>query len=148
MTDSGPIPPSEPTPPPSNPPAQPPGTPVNYAAPTTEGGYMGPAATPDDRTMGMLAHLLGIIGFIGPLIIWLIKKDQSPFIDDQGKEALNFQLTMLIAWVVVIVTSFFCIGALLGPIVFVGNIVLCIIAAMKANQGIAYRYPVTIRFIK
>jgi len=148
MTDTGPTPPPGSTPPPSNPQTPPTGGPVNYAAPTTDGGYMGPAATPDDRTMGMLAHLLGIIGFLGPLIIWLIKKDQSPFVNDQGKEALNFQLMMLIAWVVVIITSFFCIGAILGPVVFVVNIVFCIMGAMKANQGIAYRYPFNIRFIK
>lgn len=147
MTDTGPIPPSGVTPP-TNPQVPPAGAPINSMSPVTEGGYMGPAATPDDRTMGMLAHLLGIIGFLGPLIIWLIKKDQSPFVNDQGKEALNFQLMVLIAWVVVIVTSFFCIGAILGPLVFIANIIFCIMAAMKGNQGIAYRYPFNIRFIK
>ena len=98
--------------------------------------------------MAMLAHLLGIIGFLGPLIIWLIKKDQSPFVDDQGKEALNFQLTVLIGWVIAVITSFFCIGALVGLAVFVCNLIFCIMGCMKANQGIAYRYPFALRLIK
>src|SRR5437868_1922887 len=80
----------------------PPATPVtpDYGTPPATKGpqYLGPAPSPEEKQMGMLAHLLGIIGFVGPLIIWLIKKDQSPFVDDQGKEALNFHLTMLIAY--------------------------------------------------
>jgi uncharacterized protein len=54
----------------------------------------------DDKTMGMLAHVLGIISFIGPLVIWLVKKDQSQFVDENGKVALNFQLTMLIGFLI------------------------------------------------
>jgi uncharacterized Tic20 family protein len=106
------------------------------------------AIAPADRQMAMLAHLLGILGFIGPLIIWLVKKDQSKFIDDQGKEALNFHLTMLIGYVIGGATSFFCIGFLIIPVVFVISVIFSIIGAMKANEGIAYRYPVAIRLIK
>src|SRR2546423_4278523 len=72
------------------------------------GGYAGPAPDEDSKTMAMLAHLLGILGFLGPLIIWLIKKDQSPFVNDQGKEALNFHLTLLIGIIVGIATA--CLG--------------------------------------
>jgi uncharacterized Tic20 family protein len=97
----------------------------------------------------MLCHLGGIIGgFVVPLIIWLIKKDQSKFLDDQGKEALNFQLTMLIAMVVSSASIMVFIGIALFPAVVVINIVFCILGGMAANKGELYRYPFTIRFIK
>jgi uncharacterized Tic20 family protein len=104
-------------------------------------------STPDDRTMAMLCHLLGGFGgFIVPLIIWLIKKDQSRFVDDQGKEALNFHLTMLIGHVVAGVTICFTAG-MLNMAVYVLSIVFSIIGAMESNKGVAYRYPICIRFI-
>ncbi|HSZ56212.1 MAG TPA: DUF4870 domain-containing protein [Tepidisphaeraceae bacterium] len=111
--------------------------------------YAGPEPDKDAKTMAMLAHLLGIFtGFIGALIIWLIKKDQNAFVADQAREALNFQITMIIGWAIAAVTSFFCIGAIIGLAIFVLNIVFCIMGALKANQGIAYRYPFNIRLIK
>src|SRR6516165_6132874 len=104
-------------------------------------------STPDDRTMAMLCHLIGgLAGFIVPLIIWLIKKDQSRFVDDQGKEALNFHLTMLIGHVVAGVTICFTAG-MLNMAVYVLSIVFSIIGAMESNKGVAYRYPICIRFI-
>jgi len=107
-----------------------------------------PAPGKEERTLAMLAHLLGIVvGFIGPLIIWLVKKDESPFIDDQGKEALNFQLTVLIALVVSSALTFVIIGCVLLPAVAVVNLVFCIIGAIRANEGQRYRYPLTIRMI-
>jgi uncharacterized protein len=109
------------------------------------------AQTPnnDDRNLAMLAHLLGIVsGFIGALIIWLIKKDQSAFIDEQGKEALNFQITMLIAFVVAGMLMVILIGALLMPLLFVANLVFCILAAVAVSKGEHYRYPVAIRLLK
>jgi uncharacterized protein len=103
----------------------------------------------DDRTMALLAHLLGIVlGVIGPLIIWLIKKDQSEFVNDQGKEALNFQITVLICAIAASILSFVIIGFLLYPIIVVGEIVLAIMGGIKANEGVRYRYPINIRFIK
>jgi len=103
----------------------------------------------EDCTMGMLCHLLGIFTlFLGALIIWLIKKDQSTFLDDQGKEALNFQLTILIAWVAAGVLSFVLIGCFLMPVIWVLNIIFCIMGALAANKGQRYRYPFNIRFIK
>lgn len=99
--------------------------------------------------MAMLAHLLGIFtGFIGCLIIWLIKKDESAFVDDQGKEALNFQITVLIALVAAWLLTFLCIGLLLLPAVVIANVVFCILAVVESNKGVAYRYPVTLRLIK
>lgn len=140
----------QPTPPP-------PGQPVDYAPPQGEQGglfdkpgpYIGPEPDPDSRTMAMLAHLLAILlGFLGPLIIWLIKKDQSPFVNDQGKEALNFQLTILIALVISGLLACVVIGLFLLPVIAIGNLILCIVAAVAANKGEAYRYPFNIRFIR
>ena len=157
MTQGDPIPP----PPSSDPFASPTGTPPPggvpnvpaYASPTTGSGYpnayAGPTPDQDSKTMGMLAHLLGIfLGFIGPLIIWLIKKDQSPFVDDQGKESLNFQIMLMIGYVIGSVTSFLCIGFLILPAVWIFGIIFSIIAALKAKDGIPYRYPFNLRLIK
>jgi uncharacterized Tic20 family protein len=103
----------------------------------------------EDRTLALLCHLGGILaGFLVPLVIWLIKKDQSRFVDDQGKEALNFQLTVLIAWAVSFASAFVFIGLVLLPAVMILNIVFCILAAVAANQGQVYRYPLNIRLIK
>ncbi len=103
----------------------------------------------DDRNMAMLCHLLAIFtGFLGPLIIWLIKKEDAPFVDDQGKEALNFQLTVLIAILVSSFLTIICIGVVLLVAVWVVDIIFCILASIKASRGEAYRYPVSIRFIK
>jgi uncharacterized Tic20 family protein len=108
----------------------------------------------DDRTWGMMAHLSGLIAmllsagsliFLGPLLVWLIKRDVSPFIDDQGKEALNFQLSALIAAVVCAAT---CIGLPLVIVVGLGAIIYPIIGGMEANKGVYYRYPYTFRLIK
>ena len=103
----------------------------------------------DSRMMGMLCHLLGLFTcFIGPLIIWLIKKDEDPFVDNQGKEALNFQITVGIAFIVSGLLAFVCVGVFMGIAVGIADLVFCIVAAAKANSGQAYRYPVSIRFIR
>lgn len=129
------------TPPPEN-------NPGNEAAPQQE-VTESVAVSKDSRTMALLAHILGIFSsFLVPLIIWLIKKEEDAFVEDQAKEALNFQITIMIGWFVAVVLSFVAIGFLLFPVLMVGNLVLGIIAGMKANDGIAYRYPFTIRLIK
>jgi uncharacterized Tic20 family protein len=104
----------------------------------------------DDKNLAMLAHLLGIvIGFIGGLIIWLSNKDkpEKSFVIEQAREALNFQITILIASFVSILLCFVIIGFVLLPILFIGNIVFCIIAGVAASKGKAYRYPITLRLI-
>ena len=108
------------------------------------------AVSQEDRTLAMITHISGIfLGFIVPLIIWLINKDkpEKSFLIDQSKEALNFQITMMIGWVAAMVLSFLLIGFLLYPVLLIANIVFCILAGLKANQGIAYRYPVALRLI-
>lgn len=126
--------------------------------PVVEPGQTDREMNRDARLWGMLCHLAGLaflvvpaIGsVIGPLIIWLIKKEQYPFVDEQGKEALNFQITMLIYAAVSMVLWFICIGVFLTLAVAVVDIVLIIIAAIKTNDGLHYRYPYPfiIHFIK
>lgn len=108
--------------------------------------------TNDEKNMAMLSHLLALFtGFLGPLIIWLLKKDESKFVDDQGKESLNFQITSFIIFmglsVVSIIPFVGCITifALLGYLVVWA--VFIIIATMKSKDGEAYRYPFCIRLI-
>lgn len=108
-------------------------------------------APADQRTMALAAHLLGVFtGFIGALIIWLINKDDAgkAFVTDQAKEALNFQITVAIAMVICMILTIVVIGAILMPIVGLVSLVFCIIAAVKANNGEAYRYPFALRLIK
>jgi uncharacterized protein len=105
----------------------------------------------DEKTMAMLCHLLGgLVGFLAPLIIWLLKKETMPFVDDQGKEALNFQITMLFAFIACgIIAAVTCgFGGVLIPLVWLADLVLGIMAGMKANEGITYRYPFAVRLIK
>jgi uncharacterized protein len=101
----------------------------------------------DDRTMAMLAHIGGILSFLPPLIIWLMKKDKSKFVDDQGKEALNFQITLVIGYLIGGALACFTFGISLIA-VWVVSIVFCIMAGMAANRGELYRYPFAIRLIK
>ncbi len=111
--------------------------------------------TQEERTFGMLAHLLALSGYIipfgniiGPLVIWLIKKDQSWFVDDQGKESLNFQISIIIYAIIAGLSIFVLIGILLLPAVWLAGLVLTIIGGIKASEGVIYRYPLTIRLIK
>ena len=105
----------------------------------------------EERTWAMMAHLSALLGglltasvgrgwgcFIGPLIIWLVKKDTMPFVNDQAKEALNFNITVALASLVLLVLS----------IIGIAWLVLTIVAAVKANEGVRYRYPFALRFIK
>jgi len=102
-----------------------------------------------------LCHLSALSGFIvpfgsliGPLIIWQLKKNEFPIVDDQGKEALNFQITTLIAAIVSGILIFVAIGIVLLIVVAIASLVLTIIAAIKANNGETYRYPFALRLIK
>jgi hypothetical protein len=108
-------------------------------------------ASQEDRTLAMLTHLSGIIlGFIVPLIIWLINKDRTDkgFLNDQAKEALNFQITILIGYIAGTVLTIILIGPLISLAAWIISVIFSIIAALKANEGVAYRYPLSIRLIK
>ena len=108
----------------------------------------------DQCTWAMLCHLRAFAGYaipfggiVGPLIVWLIKKDEMPFVDDQGKEAVNFQISIMIYVFVSAVLIFAVIGIVLLPAVLIFDLVMVIIAAIRGNAGEAYRYPLCIRFI-
>lgn len=112
----------------------------------------------DARMWAMICHLGGLGGLIpvvpiigsviAPLIIWQLKKDEDPFIDEQGKEAANFQISILIYALVAALLCFACVGFVLLPAVYIFDLIFLLIAAVKANDGHHYRYPLTIRFIK
>lgn len=113
-----------------------------------------PTASSDERTWAMLCHLSAFAGYLvpfgnilGPLVIWLIKKDEYPLVNDQGKEALNFQISITIWVAVALVLSFVLIGIPLLVAIIIFSVVMTIIAAVKANGGESYRYPLTIRLV-
>jgi len=154
MTQDNPLPPQDPSP----------TDPISAALPQAlKTGMFAPPPVPigeapqAERTFGMLAHLLSLSGLVGipfgnilgPLVIWLIKKDTMPFVNDQGKEALNFNLSMLI--LAIVISPTICLAGL-GIILLIAlvgfMIVITIIASVKANQGVYYRYPFSARLIK
>ena len=146
--------PESPTGAPPPPPYSQPSTPVS--------GY-----SAEERQWAMFAHLSALVGglltagwaaslgcFIGPLVIWMVKKETMPFVDDQGKEALNFNITVGIVFLALAALSVVTLG--IGLIIAIPAwiiiglawLVLTIIAGIKANEGVAYRYPFTLRLIK
>jgi uncharacterized Tic20 family protein len=112
-----------------------------------------PLFTPssDDRILGLLAHLLAIvpgIGIFGPLVIYLIKKGQSSFVEENAKESLNFQLTMIIAFIVSGILVVVGIGIVMLIVLGVLEVVLVLIATIRASENKIYRYPFNLRLIK
>ncbi|KZC16571.1 orotate phosphoribosyltransferase [Rhodanobacter sp. FW510-R12] len=115
---------------------------------------MAGAPSAEERQWAMFAHLSALAGviiplgsIIGPLVIWLIKKDTMPFVNDQGKEALNFNITVAIAAIVGWILCFILIGFLVLAVLAIGWLVFVIIATIKANEGTTYRYPFTLRLV-
>ena len=108
-----------------------------------------PVPTQDEKNLGLIMHVLSLVGFslIGPLIVWLVKKDESPFINAQGRELLNFQLSFLIYVIVCIPLCFLLIGIPLLIIVGLASLILTIIGLVKATEGKIYRFPLTIRML-
>jgi hypothetical protein len=102
----------------------------------------------NDKNIVTITHLGGILfSFIPSLIVWLLKKDDSEYIATQAKEALNFQITLLLAQFVAYVLIFILVGFLLLGLIWIFNIVFCIIAAISSSKGEYYRYPLTLRLI-
>ncbi len=134
-TPSDQIPPSPPPSPPSPPPYEP-------APPVSSGN--------DDKNLAMLTHLSGFLfSIIVPLIVWLINKDRSDktYLVTESKEALNFQLTVLLGYVICWILTIILIGAFLHIVLWILNITFCIIAAVKVSQTGSYRYPFALRLI-
>ena len=109
----------------------------------------------EERNWAMGCHLASFAGFlipfgniIGPLVVWLVKKEEFPLVEDQGKEALNFQITVSLMGIVAAILVLVFIGRLLLLVLAIYWIVFTIIATMQANEGKSYRYPFTLRLIK
>ena len=108
------------------------------------------------RKWAMICHLSALIGLLGngigfllaPLVIWLVKREDHPFIDEQGKEAVNFQITMFLALFVSALLALVLIGFVLMVIIAFLMIIFPIIGAIKASDGESYRYPLSLRLIK
>lgn len=102
----------------------------------------------DARNMAMLCHLLGIVGFFAPLVIWLNEKDKHRFVNEHGRAAMNYQISIIIyylaSWILCLVLiGFFMIIALV-----IMHVIFVIIGAVKAGKGKPWRYPIAIQFIK
>jgi hypothetical protein len=112
--------------------------------------------TQEERNWGMIAHLAAFAAFplpvigqvVGPLVVWLVRRDRSAFVADQAKEALNFNITMTLAGVVAIFLAFVLVGFLVGLVVFFYWLVMTIVAAVKASEGVAFRYPFALRLVR
>ncbi|MCM3659000.1 DUF4870 domain-containing protein [Agromyces mediolanus] len=135
MTD-----PNAQTPDPNVPPQQP--------VPPQPAATAGPLPQDQDIQWASFAHLGGILGFLPSLIIWLVFKDRGQFTNVEAKEALNFQITMLIGYVIGAVLSIILIGGLISLAVWVISIVFSIIAFLRVKDGQHYRYPFALRLIK
>ena len=110
-----------------------------------------PTTTPtaDEKTMAILSHILTIVSsFIAPLIIYLIKKDESPYVAEHAKESLNFQITLFILYIVSLVLVLVVVGLIFLWLLPIAGLILVIIATIKASENKMYRYPINFRLIK
>ncbi|MCA1783562.1 MAG: DUF4870 domain-containing protein, partial [Intrasporangiaceae bacterium] len=128
------------------------GQPAGYGSATPYGssaGTMAPLSPPEEKGWSLAAHLLVLVGgFIAPLIIWLVFKGRGPFLEHHAKESLNFQITVSIALFVSFILMFLLVGFILIFALLPWMIIMPILAAVKANNGEWYRYPLTLRLVK
>jgi uncharacterized protein len=163
----GPYQPPQASPPPAAPPApgygQPPAAPpAGYGQPPSPGsgqpggqppgygqpGGQDPLSQNDERMWAMIGHLSSIVaGFVGPLVVWLVFRERSAFVNDQGKESLNFQITVAIGYVVSSVLTVVFIGFLLFFALWLVSLVLAIMGGLAAQKGQPYRYPWALRLV-
>lgn len=116
----------------------------------------GPTPTETERTWGMLAHLSALAGLVlpligivlGPLAVWLARRDESQFVGDQAKEALNFNISVLLGAIACMLLMLVFVGFLLGTALFIFWLVMTLVAAIKASEGHVYRYPFSLRLVK
>ena len=109
----------------------------------------------DQRTWAMFCHLRALAGLlfpfgsvIGPLIVWLVKKEEMPLVAEHGRKSLNFQLTMMIAYIVCFMLMFVVVGVILLPLVALFSLIMVVVSAIKANDGKEVKYPMAIELIK
>ena len=102
----------------------------------------------DDKNIATVTHLGGtVFSFVPGLLVWILKKDDSAYLADQAKEALNFQISVLIGYLIAGVLAWVLIGFILMPLIWLLNVVFCIIAAISSSKGETYRYPLCLRLI-
>lgn len=130
---------------------QPTDSPVDQADRTQTGETTDQGSSPaietshEARNMAMLCHILGAVGFFGPLVIWLSEKDKHRFVHEHGLAAINYQISLMIYAAVLGATI---VLAFLLPVLALVHIVLIVIGAVKAHRGQAWRYPIAIPFLK
>lgn len=107
-----------------------------------------PESPKEARNMAMLCHLLGIMGFFAPLVIWLIQKDKHRFVNEHGRAAMNYQISIMIYYFVCGLLCLMFIGLVLIPILTVLHLIFSIIGAIQASKGKLWRYPIAIAFLK
>jgi uncharacterized protein len=115
----------------------------------------GTVPTDNERTWAMLAHLAALFGLLvpvignalGPWLVWLSKRDESPFVASQAREAVNFNLTVSLAAILCSLLMLVFVGFLLGSALFIAWLVLTLVAAIKASEGEEYRYPFSLHFL-
>lgn len=118
-------------------------------APPSYGATAAPLSVSDEKTLSLAAHLLCLIaGFVAPLVIWLVFKGRGPFLEHHAKEALNFQITVMVALLVGGITALLLVGVVLILVLIPWMVIMPIIAAVKASSGEWYRYPLTFRFVR
>ncbi|NIZ06933.1 DUF4870 domain-containing protein [Pseudoalteromonas sp. HF66] len=112
-------------------------------------------ADKEQRMWAMFCHLSALAGLlfpfgsvIGPLIVWLVKKEEMPLVAEHGRKSLNFQLTMMIAYIVCFMLMFVVVGVILLPLVALFSLIMVVVSAIKANDGKEVKYPMAIEFIK
>jgi uncharacterized protein len=115
-----------------------------------------PSVTADERQWAMIAHFAALAAFIvppiggvlGPLVVWLVKREQSAFVAEAAKEAINFNIIVLLGACVCAMLVIVFIGILLGVALFGFWLVMTVVAGIKASEGVHYRYPVSLRILK
>lgn len=113
-------------------------------------------ASQQEKTFAILSHIFGLGGFIfplgnviGTLVWWLIKKDESEAVNDQGKEALNFQITVAIGWLAgICLVPLFGLGAIVITLVSIANLIFVILAVIAVSNEQMYRYPFSLKLVK
>ena len=124
-------------------------------SPSPSPSPISPSAAPANHTWELCTHLAALAGFVfpfgnvaGPLLVWALKKGEVPAVDAHGKEAINFNISMVIYYVIAAILIFLLVGFIILPALALAHIILIVIAAVKAGSGEFYRYPLTIRLIK
>ncbi len=118
--------------------------------------HNGENLTKEERNWGMFVHLAAFVGYltaalgfiVGPLVLWLIKKEEYPYVDYHGKEALNFQISFFLYGLIAGALTLILVGLVILPVVIILHLVFMIIGTIRASEGQYYKYPLTIRFIK